>query len=613
MSILKERQSIGSFTVQSLIKENLYTETYRVENEDQQPFFLKLFVLKRMPEKLMNTETGWVKEIEYCQKLKHRSMASFVEQGTIESEESTCQFYLTNYFNGELLADKLKREGPMQAEQAVTIFKSLLEGLDYIHQQGLCHNDITPHNIILSATNNGEPELIDMGHVSTPCSGKTPFDVTDLDVTYSANETFLGRYDSQSDIFSLTAVLYTMLTGRAPWTVEFSDSMKWARKATLMKDCRKEQALDTELQGVDDQLKMVLIKGLEVTPQKRSKDVKEVQEQLTAEGSELEDKIKEAKESKEKDDKKKGGQQPQQGGTRQQGEAESPNKVVFEVRRGGGNGFSDIAGMHDLKEYLSQRVIFVIKNKEVVERYKLSAPNGMLLYGPPGCGKTFVAEKFAEETGFNFILVKASDLGSSFVHGSQEKIAQLFKQAEEQAPVVICFDEFDALVPDRSNAAAQSYAGEVNEFLSQLNNCSKRGIFVVGTTNRPDKIDPAVLRTGRIDKQVYVPLPDREARREMFLLHLKGRPYDESVIDVDRLSELSEGFIASDIAYVVNDAALIAAFTSQNITEELLETSVKNTHPSLRSDTLRMYEEIRQRMEDHERRGMARPKIGFIK
>ena len=268
--------------------------------------------------------------------------------------------------------------------------------------------------------------------------------------------------------------------------------------------------------------------------------------------------------------------------------------------------------MEELKTYLSQRVIFVIKNKEKVEKYKLTAPNGMLLYGPPGCGKTFVAEKFAEETGFNFILVKSSDLASSFIHGSQEKIAQLFKQAEQKAPIVICFDEFDALVPDRSNPGAQYSAGEVNEFLSQLNNCSQRGIFVVGTTNRPDKIDPAVLRTGRIDKQVYVPLPDKEARKEMFLLHLQGRPYDESKIDVEKLSELSDGFIASDIAYVVNDAAMIAAFTDQEITEELLETSVKNTHPSLRADTLQIYDDIKRKMDNTERRNMSRPRIGFV-
>ena len=115
----------------------------------------------------------------------------------------------------------------------------------------------------------------------------------------------------------------------------------------------------------------------------------------------------------------------------------------------------------------------------------------------------------------NFLMVKTSDLASIYIHGSQEKIGSLFKQAQEKAPSVLCFDEFDALVPNRSNIDNTSMSGEVNEFLSQLNNCSKKGIFVIATSNRPDKIDPAVLRTGRIDKQIYVPLPDLDARKEM--------------------------------------------------------------------------------------------------
>ena len=110
-----------------------------------------------------------------------------------------------------------------------------------------------------------------------------------------------------------------------------------------------------------------------------------------------------------------------------------------EVKRGGGNGFADIAGMDELKEMLRKRVILILQDKELAEKYKLTPPNGMLLYGPPGCGKSFFAEKFAEETGFNFILVKASDLGSIYIHGSQGKIADLFKKAEENAPHMIPF------------------------------------------------------------------------------------------------------------------------------------------------------------------------------
>ena len=598
MALLSRGEQIGGYTVQSLIKENLYTETYRVENEDANPFFLKVFVKKRLPEKLLAPGTGTVLEIEYCQRLKHRNIVSFIGKGTIDKDEGECPYYVTNYFSGELLAEKLQRDGKIGEIEALAIFRSILDGLQYMHEKGLYHNDITPRNIMLAT--DGTPEIIDLGHVSKKCAGKVPFDTSDLEELYCANETFGGLYDEQSDIFAITAVLFTMLTGEAPWNMEFSDSMKRARRAMLLKEKRKQEPIDFDALSFDDRIKAVLAKGLAVAYVDRYKNVNQILADLDSEEVPKQPELKAESKSEENS----------QGGFSR--ETDSPNKVDFEIKRGGGNGFKDIAGMEELKAYLSQRVIFVIKNKEKVEKYKLTTPNGMLLYGPPGCGKTFVAEKFAEETGFNFILVKSSDLASSFIHGSQEKIAQLFKQAEKKAPIVICFDEFDALVPDRSNPGAQYSAGEVNEFLSQLNNCSQRGIFVVGTTNRPDKIDPAVLRTGRIDKQVYVPLPDKEARKEMFLLHLQGRPYDESNIDAEKLSELSDGFIASDIAYVVNDAAMIAAFTDQNITEDLLETSVKNTHPSLRVDTLELYEDIRRKMENTERRNLTRRKIGFV-
>ena len=601
MALLTRDQQIGVYTVQSLIKENVYTETYRVEDEDGNPFFLKLFVIKRMPEKLMNAETGIVSEIENSKKMKHKNIISFINCGTVNSIEGECQYYVTEYFSGELLAEKILREGKIGVDEAMSIFRSVLEGLNYMHSQGLYHNDITPRNIMLSATADGIPEIIDLGHISNRCTGNVPFDTSDLDIFYSANETYGGIYDEQSDIFSATAVLYTMITGSKPWNMEFADSMKRTRRAMLLKEKRKEEPLPIANIQVDECVKAILAKGLAVTYDDRYRSIGQILADLCSE------KVPHVPKSK----KESSAERCSQNGVGR--DIESPNKVDFEIKQGGGNGFRDIAGMEELKSYLSQRVIFVIKNKETAKKYKLTTPNGLLLYGPPGCGKSFVAEKFAEETGFNFILVKSSDLASSFVHGSQEKIAQLFKQAEKKAPMVICFDEFDALVPDRSNPAAQHSASEVNEFLSQLNNCSQRGIFVVGTTNRPDKIDPAVLRTGRIDKQVYVPLPDKEARKKIFLLHLDGRPCEEDTIDANKLSDLSDGFIASDIAYVVNDAAMVAAFTNQKITGELLETSVKNTHPSLRTDTLEIYEGIRRKMDNTERNNLThRKKIGFV-
>ena len=616
MAVLESGQRVDGYLVQSLIKANVYTETYRVEDEAHQPFFMKVYIMKLVPQMLINPQSGVILEIEYSQRIKSRNVVSFISSGNISTPQSDCQYYTTNYFTGELLAEKLYREHKLSEAEAVRIFAGMLDGLKYMHSQGLYHNDITPRNVMLSATNGGTPEIIDLGHAAPSCSGNVPFDTSDLEVCYSANETFAGIYDERSDIFAATAVLYSMLTGRVPWNVDIDRDATYFRKSMLVKAARKQYPIDFAALNIDDKLKRVLSKGMSIALTDRYRSVDELLADLDAQSfmSEVESDKPSAK-SEPKAEPKSDKPSRRDGGddrwpTKDDGyNPQDPNRVSFEIKTGGGNGFADIAGMSELKSYLEQRVLFVLRNKEKAAQYRVTIPNGMLLYGPPGCGKTFVSEKFAEESKFNFVLVKSSDLASSFVHGGQEKIGKLFKTAERHAPIVICFDEFDALVPDRSTRAAEYSSGEVNEFLTQLNNCSKRGIFVIGTTNRPDKIDPAILRTGRMDKQVYVPLPDAEARREMFLVHLKDRPCSED-INADRLAELTEGFIASDIAYVVNDAAMISAYTDTLISQQILETTISNTHKSLRPELLRFYEDLRRKMEGIERENIMH-RIGY--
>ena len=587
MAILREAETIGNFKVQSLIKSNLYTETYRVEDQNATPYFLKLFVLKRLPSQLLNHETGQAKEIEYCQKLKHRGIVSYIDSGAIEREESNCQYYVTNYFSGTLLAQRIQSEGSLAEEEAMRIFRSVLEALKYLHSQSpvLCHNDLDPTNILFPESSGGEPEIIDLGHLSERCGGAVWFDTTDIDPLYHANESRVGIFDEQGDIFSACAVLYAMLTGHAPWEVEIPSEGTYKERFQELKQFRKQHPLDLSKLEVSANVKRVLEVGLAIKSQERASSVDELLQALDSPTPPANNNDSQSRASQVYDSS----QQQQR----------SPNYVEFQIKKGAGKGFEDIAGMKDLKQTLSQQVIFVIQNEELAKEYRITPPNGMLLYGPPGCGKSFFAEKFAEETGFSYLFVKSSDLASSFVHGSQEKINLLFEQAAKNAPIVICFDEFDALVPDRSwnNVSAE----EVNEFLSQMNNCAQRGIFIVATSNRPDKIDPAVLRTGRIDKMVYVPLPDYDARREMFGLYLKGRPQEED-IDLDELARLTDGYIASDIAYIVNDAAMVAAYTRAKITADLLRTSISNNRPSLRAESMKKYEEIKKQMEDTDRR-----------
>ena len=286
---------------------------------------------------------------------------------------------------------------------------------------------------------------------------------------------------------------------------------------------------------------------------------------------------------------------------------EGRTKVVFSKPLGGG--FSDVAGMDEIKSRLQEDVIDILADREGAKAYGLEIPNGMLLYGPPGCGKTFIAEKFAEQAAYNYEYVKSSDLASTYLHGAQEKIAALFDQARKNAPTILCFDEFDALVPRRDDVNNASQSGEVNEFLSQLNNCGKDGVFVIATSNRPDKIDPAILRTGRIDYLVYVPVPDDCAREEMFRLVLKGKPLEED-IDYRFLASKTKGYLTSDIAAIVNDAARMAFRQKALISMRMLKDVLDKRKPSLSKETVDQYAILREKFENNTQE-TVRKKIGF--
>lgn len=275
-----------------------------------------------------------------------------------------------------------------------------------------------------------------------------------------------------------------------------------------------------------------------------------------------------------------------------------------------GPGFSAVAGMDDLKQQLRSDVIEILANKEEALKYGLTIPNGMLLYGPPGCGKTFIAERFAEETGYYYRYVKSSDLASAYLHGSQEKIAELFNEARKNAPTILCIDEFDALVPKRDVINNASQSAEVNEFLSQLNNCGSDGVFVIATTNRPYKIDSAVLRSGRIDYKIFVPTPDFESRKALFQVILKDRPIEDP-IDYGKLAKITDWYLASDISAIVQKAAREAFRAKSPITSTILLDAAKSMSPSLSKSQIKEYDKMRQEFEKRNNDN-DRKRVGFI-
>lgn len=566
MTILPDNTAVGKYRIQRFIKESTYNASYLVADERGFQFFMKFFDLPSVPAKLI--ENGSVVEILNCRIINHPNIISYVDDGIFDFQGIPYPYIVTPFFRGHLLSEDLKAGMVFTEEQAKAIIIPVLDGLSYLHRElNLCHNDITPQNILLETRADGTvaPKIIDLGHTYHMVMGAPPFPIEDLHVQYMAPEALKGIFTDSGDVFSAMAVLYHMLDGNAPWKCDTNKREPFADRKAKVRKAREEQlTIENAISPVMEQaIASALLRDKDHRP-----TAAELIRLLCP------------------------GMQDTPPGTPSArpdvGMEEEKETEGFHVQRNtpGKGGFAEVAGMDALKEDLYKRVIWVLKDKEKAEKYRLTPPNGMLLYGPPGCGKTFFAQKFAEESCFNYLLVNGSDLGSIYVHGTQNKIADLFKEAEKNAPTVICFDEFDAFVPNRGTSDASHKADEVNEFLSQLNNCSQRGIFVIGTTNRMDMIDPAMLRKGRLDLHVEIPAPDKETRKKMFEIHLKGRPQADN-LDLDKLAGLTDGYASSDIAFLVNEAAMVAALADDLIGQQHLEDSIKNNPSSLQAEAKR--------------------------
>ena len=255
-----------------------------------------------------------------------------------------------------------------------------------------------------------------------------------------------------------------------------------------------------------------------------------------------------------------------------------------------------VAGMRELKAILERDVIHPLRRPELYKRYGLTLPNGILMYGPPGCGKTHIARALSRAVDYTFKEVGPSDLASIYVHGSQQMIGALFQEAAENAPCILFLDELDAFVPKRGGLdVGYHYSAEVNEFLVQLNRCADRGILIIGATNRMDSIDPAMLRPGRLDKKVFVGPPDPEARGEVFRLYLHGRPLG-SDIDTRHLAMASPWYSYAELEHVVNEAARQALAEGADITQHHLLQALHGNPPALDRDNIKEYQAHGERL-----------------
>ncbi len=319
-------------------------------------------------------------------------------------------------------------------------------------------------------------------------------------------------------------------------------------------------------------------------------------------------------------------------------------------------GFDWIAGLEDLKQELKESFINPLKFKFLVEKLshpqplpnkegsldekkelylklkqaydklKVSIPTGLLMYGPPGTGKTFFTKKLAQELWAWFIAKSMWELWSSYMHQTTQNIKALFdsaKKASEKWPIILFLDEIDSLVSSRTDRVDANKAEEVSQFLQEFNKLAKEApnLIVIAATNRPDHLDSALLRSGRLDKKIYLWVADFETRKSLFKVFIEKFDRPHSKLDYNKLSELTEGYVAADIENIVKEASRDASqwildivnilenswenldFEKINkdlekyiLTQKLLEQAIKDTTSSVKMIDMSVYEKWKEKV-----------------
>ena len=571
--LFKKGDKIGKYTVNSFIKKGAVAESYTVYGGDDMLYFCKVFDLSTMSSSQL-FEGKEVFEIVFCKELNaetNDNIIRYVDNGGFRKGDKDYHYLVTEFYQGELLNQSVEKEGVFDVDDAVQIVLCVLNGLGLMHSKALLHNDITPTNIMLRELEDGMllPTIIDLGHVSYMVLGRPNFFLGDLAPFFRAPETFRGIFTPKSDVFSVGALLYYLLFGKAPWEVDLSECGDDTNliKAKV-KEARKEKlVLDTDTIHIPDFLKKILKKALSLRALSRFASAEDFFNTLIArlvpeDQQNVEEVPEEVPDAKETDEENVGESVP----------------VLF--RKGSGNGFDQVAGRDELKEQLRKEVIFALQNPQKAKQYRLPPVNGILLYGPPGCGKSLVAESFAEELGFNYTILKASEFGNIYQPGVLDNLQRVFDAASLKAPFVICFDELEYLIP---NPQTENVTKESVTALGLMNGCAKQGILLVATSNQPDMVDPFLMRIGCIDRVFFVPQPDLEARKDIFRKHLCNRPCEE--INYEELAQLSEDFVAGDITETVNEAAMTAAYMDVPISQKILVDVLKYKNPTYATKT----------------------------
>lgn len=248
--------------------------------------------------------------------------------------------------------------------------------------------------------------------------------------------------------------------------------------------------------------------------------------------------------------------------------------------------WAQIGGLDSVKQELIEAVEWPLKYPEAFEAINTRPPRGVLLFGPPGTGKTLLAKAIATESEANFISIKGPELLSKYVGESEKAIRETFRKARQAAPTIIFFDEIDSIVPTRGTAFDTGVTERmVSQILTEIDGLEElKNVVVVAATNRPDMVDPALLRPGRLERVIYIRPPDLKEREIIFNIHLKGKPLAPEV-DVRALAERTHGYVGADIEAICHEAAIIAlrdcikpGMDRETVKKEAQNVRIKNEH-----------------------------------
>nr|XP_020449723.1 spermatogenesis-associated protein 5 isoform X1 [Monopterus albus] len=256
--------------------------------------------------------------------------------------------------------------------------------------------------------------------------------------------------------------------------------------------------------------------------------------------------------------------------------------------------WSDVGGMEEVKLKLKQAVEWPLRHPEAFTRMGIQPPKGVLLYGPPGCSKTMIAKALANESGLNFLAIKGPELLSKYVGESERAVREVFRKARAVAPSIVFFDEIDALASERGSSSGSGGVGDrvLAQLLTEMDGIEQlQDVTVLAATNRPDMIDKALMRPGRLDRIVYVPLPDASTRREIFSLQFRNMPVDPSVSLEDLVTQTNK-YSGAEITAVCREAALLALqqnIKAQSIEARHFESALNTVKPRIPDSLIQLY------------------------